>query len=93
VVEAMTTNETLFFRDPGVFEALRSTLLPELVAQRGAARRMSFWSAASSSGQEAYSLAILLLETGLGEWNIEILGTDLNRQGGGARPHGSVSAN
>jgi chemotaxis protein methyltransferase CheR len=80
VVEAMTTNETLFFRDPNVFDALRNTLLPELSAQRAATRMLSLWSAASSTGQEAYSLAMLLLEMGLGDWTIGILGTDLNRQ-------------
>lgn len=82
VVEAMTTNETLFFRDPSVFEALKTVVIPSLVKQREATRRLTFWSAAASSGQEAYSLAILLLELGLPAqgWTIEILGTDLSGQ-------------
>jgi chemotaxis protein methyltransferase CheR len=78
VVEAMTTNETLFFRELAQYEALRTTVLPRLVETRGATRRLNFWSAAASSGQEAYSLAMMLLEMGLRDWNIQILGTDLN---------------
>jgi chemotaxis protein methyltransferase CheR len=80
VVEAMTTNETLFFRDPSVFDALKATIVPELMKQRATSKRLSFWSAAASSGQEAYSLAMLLLEMGLVAqgWHIQILGTDLS---------------
>ena len=78
VVDAMTTNETYFFRDPAQYDVLKTTVLPALAAERRDTRRMSFWSAASSSGQEAYSLAMLLLEMGLGDWNIRILGTDLS---------------
>ncbi|MEZ5403637.1 MAG: protein-glutamate O-methyltransferase CheR [Bryobacteraceae bacterium] len=80
VVEAMTTNETLFFREPAQYEALRTTIIPKLVETRGATRRLNFWSAAASSGQEAYSLAIMVLEMGLRDWNIQILGTDLNEK-------------
>jgi len=78
VVDAMTTNETYFFREPAHYDVLKTTVLPALIAERRDTRRMSFWSAASSSGQEAYSLAMLLLEMGLGDWNIRILGTDLS---------------
>jgi chemotaxis protein methyltransferase CheR len=78
IVDAMTTNETLFFRDVAPFTALRTVILPELIEQRKAARHLRFWSAASSSGQEAYSLAMLLSEMGLEDWRIEILGTDLS---------------
>ena len=78
VVEAMTTNETFFFREAAQYEALRSTVLPELTQQRQVARRISAWSAAASTGQEAYSLAMLLLEMGLGNWDISIVGTDLS---------------
>src|SRR5579871_6179813 len=53
VIEAMTTNETFFFRDPAQYDALRNCVIPALVAQRGDTRKMSFWSAAASSGQEA----------------------------------------
>jgi chemotaxis protein methyltransferase CheR len=80
VVEAMTTNETLFFRDVLPFKVLRSTLLPPLLEARKQSKKLSFWSAASSSGQEAYSLAMLLCEMGLQGWNIEIVGTDLNER-------------
>jgi chemotaxis protein methyltransferase CheR len=80
VVEAMTTNETFFFRDPAQYDALRTVVIPALIAQRQDTRKMSFWSAASSAGQEAYSLAMMLLEMGLGDWRIKIQGTDLNTQ-------------
>jgi chemotaxis protein methyltransferase CheR len=80
VVEAMTTHETSFFREAAQYDALRTIVLPELVAQRRDARKLSFWSAAASSGQEAYSLAMMLLEMGLGDWHIEILATDLSTQ-------------
>lgn len=77
VVEAMTTNETYFFRDPAQYEAIRTALLPEL---RQRQRIPSFWSAAASTGQEAYSLAMLLAENGFGEGQARITGTDLNEQ-------------
>ncbi len=80
VVEAMTTNETLFFRDAVPFKVLRNTLLPPLLEKRALTRKLTFWSAASSSGQEAYSLAMMLCEMGLQDWNIEIFGTDLNEK-------------
>lgn len=80
VVEAMTTHETLFFRDLPQYEALRTKILPQLIEQRRISRRMSFWSAAASSGQEAYSLAMMLLEMGLRNWTIEIVATDLSEQ-------------
>jgi chemotaxis protein methyltransferase CheR len=80
VVEAMTTNETFFFRDAAQYDALRTIIIPNLIAQRQDSRKMSFWSAASSSGQEAYSLAMMLLEMGLGDWKIKICGTDLSTQ-------------
>lgn len=79
VTEAMTTNETYLFRDPAHYEAIRQVLLPRLKAQRGGGpANLRFWSAASSTGQEAYSLAMLLLEEGFGNWNIQILGTDFS---------------
>jgi chemotaxis protein methyltransferase CheR len=77
VVEAMTTNETYFFREPAHYDAIRTVLLPRLRQLRGSPRRLSFWSAAASSGQEAASLAMLLLEEGFGPWNAQILGTDI----------------
>jgi chemotaxis protein methyltransferase CheR len=78
VVEAMTTNETYFFRDPSQYEAIRTVLLPRMKEERQVTRKLRFWSAASSTGQEAYSLAMLLLEEGLNDWDIQILGTDFS---------------
>jgi chemotaxis protein methyltransferase CheR len=80
VAEAMTTNETYFFRDPAHYEAIRTRLLPRLMQDRSTSRRLRFWSAAASTGQEAYSLAMLLAEEGVGfgDWDITILGTDFS---------------
>ncbi len=80
VVEAITTHETLFFRDIAVFDALRTTILPEIAALRKSSRTIRIWSAACSSGQEPYSLAMLLLEMGFGAWNIQIVATDLSEK-------------
>jgi chemotaxis protein methyltransferase CheR len=76
VDEAMTTNETYFFRDPSQYDAIRTELLPQLREERRDSQVLRFWSAASSTGQEAYSLAMVLLEEGFANWNIQILGTD-----------------
>jgi chemotaxis protein methyltransferase CheR len=77
VVEALTTNETLFFRDGHPFHALRETILPELLASRGG-RGVTIWSAACSSGQEPYTVAMIAEEAGvLGQ--VRIVATDLNR--------------
>lgn len=78
VVEAMTTNETYFFRDPAHYEAIRTRLLPRLRQERRQDGSLRIWSAAASTGQEAYSLAMAMLEDGFGDWNIDILGTDLS---------------
>ncbi|HEX6674923.1 MAG TPA: protein-glutamate O-methyltransferase CheR [Actinomycetes bacterium] len=80
VVEAITTNETLFFRDPPLWDTLRKEILPELVERRRGERRLNVWSAACSSGQEPYSLAMLLAEhfPALAGWDVSILGTDLS---------------
>lgn len=80
VVEAMTTNETYFFRDNSPFEALRKTVLPPLLKRAETTRALNIWSAACSSGQEAYSLA-MLLDThfpATASWNVQILGTDIS---------------
>ncbi len=78
VAEAMTTNETYFFREPNQYEAIRTVLLPKLKEDRRDTRNLRFWSAAASTGQEAYSLAMMLLEEQLASWNIQILGTDFS---------------
>ncbi len=80
VVDAMTTNETLFFRDGWPFERLRSSLLPEIMAMTRTARRIRIWSAACSSGQEPYSLAMTIAEMGaaLAGWQVEIVSTDIS---------------
>jgi chemotaxis protein methyltransferase CheR len=80
VVEAMTTNETYFFRDPAQYEAIRSVLLPRLMEERQQTKKLRFWSAAASTGQEAYSLAMLLIAQGLSDWDVRILGTDFSSQ-------------
>jgi chemotaxis protein methyltransferase CheR len=78
VIESMTTHETLFFRDPAIFDALRTEFLPEMAKLRESTKTLRIWSAACSSGQEPYTLAMVLLEAGFRDWNIEILGTDLS---------------
>jgi chemotaxis protein methyltransferase CheR len=79
VAEAMTINETSFFRDNRLFELLRTSLLPELIERRRPERRLRFWSAACSTGQEALSLAMLVRERfpELAHWTISIEGTDI----------------
>lgn len=80
IVDAMTTNETSFFRDAQAFTTLERTVLPDLVARRGAERRLRIWSAACSTGQEPYSVAMLLTDgfPQLAGWDVQILATDLS---------------
>jgi chemotaxis protein methyltransferase CheR len=80
VVEAMTTNESFFFRDKIPFEHFRETIMPALLAARARERRIRIWCAAASTGQEPYSLAMCLKEMKdkVAGWRIEILGTDLS---------------
>ncbi len=80
IIEAMTTHETLFFREQVQYDALRTTVLPELLEGRKHAKMLNFWSAAASSGQEAYSLAMLLREMNLEDWKCSILATDLSEK-------------
>ena len=79
--EARTIYETSFFRDPGMFGMLQATVLPELIARRRKQRRLRIWSAACSTGQEAYSVAMLLCEEfpGMVDWDVRIVGTDLSK--------------
>jgi len=81
VAEAMTIKETSFFRDLAPFKLLGDRLIPELIAARRQERRLRLWSAACSTGQEAYSLAILLREQfpELATWDVQIVGTDISQ--------------
>ncbi|MBN9003806.1 MAG: protein-glutamate O-methyltransferase CheR [Rhizobiales bacterium] len=82
VVEAMTTNETFFFRDKVPFDHLRETMIPALLQARAARRSMRIWCAAGSTGQEPYSIAMCLKEYGaaLAGWRTEIIATDLSSE-------------
>jgi len=82
VTEAMTVNESFFFRDTKPFDQLRDNLLPKVLTGRAASRKLRIWSAAASSGQEAYSIAMLLRECGAhsGGRTVEIVGTDLSTE-------------
>lgn len=80
ITEAMTTNETLFFRDQKPFDQFRDAILPMLMENRQSSRRIRVWCAACSGGQEPYSLAMILKELGakLAGWRIEIVATDIS---------------
>ena len=79
-IDAMATHESFFFRDTTPFDQLRDTLLPDLIAARAQSRSLRIWSAACSSGQEPYSLAMLLMEEQhrMPGWRIDILATDMS---------------
>ena len=79
VTEAMTTNESFFFRDKTPFDLFTDRILPHMVAARGNARRLRIWSAAASTGQEIYSLAMLLKDAPAAQgWSFDLLGTDIS---------------
>ncbi|MFC4351541.1 CheR family methyltransferase [Fodinicurvata halophila] len=82
VVEAMTTNESFFFRDSRPFDQFRDIVLPHLLKARASSRRIRILCAACSSGQEPYSLAMLLEESRLDlkDWQIDIIGTDISTE-------------
>lgn len=82
IVEAMTTNETSFFRDVAPFDALREHVLPDLIARRAAQKSLRIWCGAASTGQEPYSLAMLIREhfPALASWRVEIVATDISRE-------------
>ena len=77
VVDAMTTNETLFFRDGRPFDALRQTLIPEQTSRRSD-KVLRIWPAACSTGQEAYSISMIWRELNIPEWQLRLLATDLS---------------
>jgi chemotaxis protein methyltransferase CheR len=80
VVDAMTTNETFFFRDRAPFDLFRDVMLPHLLSARGAERHIRIWCAACSTGQEPYSLAMILDEEArrLPGWRIDIVASDIS---------------
>ena len=80
VIEAMTTNETFFFRDKGPFDLFKDVLLPRYLNARSNVRHLRIWCAAASTGQEPYSLAMLLEEAAprLAGWKVDILATDIS---------------
>jgi chemotaxis protein methyltransferase CheR len=80
VVEAMTTNESFFFRDKIPFEHFRNVILPAMLAARAREKRLRIWCNACSTGQEPYSLAMILDEhaSRLAGWSVEILATDIS---------------
>lgn len=82
VTEAMTTNESFFFRDTTPFDRLRKLILPQLLTARDSQKRLRIWCAACSTGQEPYSIAMIFKEEAarFANWRIEIIGTDLSRE-------------
>jgi chemotaxis protein methyltransferase CheR len=82
VVEAMMTNETSWFRDHHPFDALESVILPDLLERRARERRLTAWSAATASGQEAYSIAMVLHDRLAADptWNLRVLASDLSEE-------------
>jgi chemotaxis protein methyltransferase CheR len=82
VVEAMTTNETFFFRDKIPFDHFRQSIMPEILKARTARKSVRIWCAAGSTGQEPYSLAMCLkeMESQLAGWRVEIIATDLSQE-------------
>jgi chemotaxis protein methyltransferase CheR len=80
VTEALTTNESSFFRDRATFEAFRDQVLPRLVEARSESKRLRIWSAACAAGQEPYSIAMLLDDLKLQGWSIDLIATDLSAE-------------
>jgi chemotaxis protein methyltransferase CheR len=82
VVEAMTTNESFFYRDKVPFDQFREVVVPSLIKARAAQRRIRIWCAAASTGQEPYSLAMILKEMAvpLAGWRTEIIATDISNE-------------
>ena len=81
VIEALTTNETYFFRDQHPFDVLKTVVLPELIEQRASSRTLRLWCGAASTGQEPYTLLMTLFEAipDISQWKIEFVATDINQ--------------
>ena len=92
-LDALTTNETFFFRDTKPFDEFRRHVLPALIKERAGTKQLRIWSAACSTGQEAYSLAMILTEEAakLHGWRIEIIGTDISTEAVGKARAGVYS--
>ncbi|HNF24613.1 MAG TPA: protein-glutamate O-methyltransferase CheR, partial [Leptospiraceae bacterium] len=82
VLDSLNITETYFFRDLGQIDLLKNKLLPELISRRSKEKKLDIWCAACSTGEEPYTVSILLHEIlpGISSWNIKILGTDINRE-------------
>lgn len=82
IVEAMTTNETYFFRDVHPFDLLKKTVLPELIKRRGSEKQLNLWCAASSSGQEPYTIAMILRDSfpELASWKVTFIASDISKE-------------
>jgi chemotaxis protein methyltransferase CheR len=81
IIERVTTNETYFFRESYQLEALRDEILPDIHRRRPRGRRLTLWSAGCATGEEVYTIAILVRECGLfGEWDVRVFGNDISRR-------------
>jgi chemotaxis protein methyltransferase CheR len=82
VVEAITTNETSFFRDLYPFDVLKKEIVPEILQKRAAEKRLTIWCGAASTGQEPYTIALVLKENfpQLENWSVKIIATDINNE-------------
>ena len=82
MLDVITTNETYFFREKNQLDALKEDILPDLAREKASARRLRIWSAGCSTGEEPYTLAIILSESGLFDdsWKVDIIGTDISQR-------------
>lgn len=82
VTEAMTTNESFFYRDKVPFDCLRNDVLPKFIQTRGARKQLRIWSSAASTGQESYSIAMVLkeMQSAFNGWHFDIIGTDISSE-------------
>jgi chemotaxis protein methyltransferase CheR len=81
IVERVTTNETYFFREPNQLAALSEEILPDVARRRPRGRRLKVWSAGCATGEEAYTIAILIVESGrFADWDVRIFGNDISRR-------------